>query len=202
MFGYARISTSDQNLARQLSALKEYGVDERDIFTDKKSGKDFNREQYLLLKKMLRHGDTLVIKELDRLGRDMSGIKAEWNFFIENGINIVIIDTHILNTTNKSDLEKKLISDIVLSLLSYLAEKERLKIRQRQKEGISIAKTNGVYKGRKKKKIQGFDKVYKEWKDSEITALKACEILQISSPTFYRRVKEYNNCSIEKLGSI
>lgn len=192
MFGYARISTSDQNLSRQLFALKEFGIDERDIFADKKSGKDFKREQYLLLKKMLRSGDTLVIKELDRLGRDMAGIKTEWNYFLENGINIIILDMPILNTSKKSDLEKRLISDIVLSLLSYLAEKERLKIKQRQKEGISIAKAKGTYKGRKKMKITDFDKVYTEWKEGKITALKACKILNISSPTFYRRINELN----------
>lgn len=191
IFGYARVSSIDQNLARQIESLNEFGIDERDIFIDKQSGKDFNRGQYLLLKKMLRNGDTIVIKELDRLGRDMAGIKSEWNYFLENGININILDMPILNTSNKSDLEKRLISDIVLSLLSYLAEKERLKIRQRQMEGISIAKANGVYKGRKRKAIENFNSIYDTWKKGEITALKACEELNISSPTFYRRVKEY-----------
>lgn len=191
IFGYARVSSTDQNLVRQIESLKEFGIDERDIFIDKQSGKDFNREQYLLLKKMLRNGDTIVIKELDRLGRDMAGIKSEWNYFLENGININILDMPILNTSNKSDLEKRLISDIVLSLLSYLAEKERLKIRQRQMEGISIAKANGVYKGRKRKVIENFNSIYDTWKKGEITALKACEELNISSPTFYRRVKEH-----------
>ena len=191
IFGYARVSSTDQNLARQIESLNAFGIDERDIFIDKQSGKDFNREQYLLLKKMLRNGDTIVIKELDRLGRDMAGIKSEWNYFLENGININILDMPILNTSNKSDLEKRLISDIVLSLLSYLAEKERLKIRQRQMEGISIAKANGVYKGRKRKVIENFNNIYDTWKKGEITALKACEELNISSPTFYRRVKEY-----------
>lgn len=190
IFGYARVSTKEQNLTRQIDALKEYGIDERDIFFDKESGKDFNREQYILLKKMLRLGDTIVVKELDRLGRDMAGIKSEWNYFLENGINIIILDMPILNTTNKTDLEKKLISDIVLSLLSYLAEKERLKIRERQKEGIAIAKADGKYKGRKKKNIEGFTEIYDEWKNGKITALKACEKLEISSPTFYRRIKE------------
>lgn len=139
---------------------------------------------------MLRQGDTIVIKELDRLGRDMAGIKSEWNYFLENGINIIILDMPILNTTNKTDLEKKLISDIVLSLLSYLAEKERMKIRERQKEGIAIAKADGKYKGRKKKTIDGFTEIYNEWKNGKITALKACKKLGISSPTFYRRIKE------------
>lgn len=190
-FGYARISSPSQNLIRQIESLKEFEIDERDIFSDKQSGKDFNREQYLLLKKILRNGDTLVIKELDRLGRNMDGIKNEWNYFLKNNINIIILDMPILNTSNKSNLEKKLISDIVLSLLSYLAEKERLKIRQRQVEGIAIAKANGVYKGRKRKPICEFEKIYNEWKQGKITALKACKELSISSPTFYRRVKEF-----------
>lgn len=189
-FGYARISSVDQNISRQMEALTEYGIEERDIFVDKLSGKDFNRENYILLKKILRPGDTLVIKELDRLGRDMSGIKREWDYFIKEGINVVILDMPILNTTNKTDLEKRLISDIVLSLLSYLAEKERLKIRQRQREGIEIAKSRGVYKGRKRKELEQFNLVYKRWKEGEITALGACKELNISSPTFYRRIKE------------
>ncbi len=139
---------------------------------------------------MLRQGDTIVIKELDRLGRDMVGIKTEWNYFLENGIHIIILDMSILNTTNKSDLEKRLISDIVLSLLSYLAEKERIKIRERQQEGIAIAKADGKYKGRKKKSLEGFTDIYNEWRNGNISALKACERLGISSPTFYRRINE------------
>ena len=196
IFGYARISSADQNLARQIEAFKEFKIDERDIFLDKQSGKDFDREQYLLLKKILRRGDTLVIKELDRLGRDMDGIKAEWNYFSENGININILDMPILNTTDKSDLEKRLIMEIVLSLLSYLAEKERLKIRQRQMEGIAIAKSNGIYKGRKRKEISDFNSVFEKWKKGEITAVQACKELSISSPTFYRRVKEIQSAKI------
>ena len=196
IFGYARISSADQNLARQIEAFKEFKIDERDIFLDKQSGKDFDREQYLLLKKILRRGDTLVIKELDRLGRDMDGIKAEWNYFSENGININILDMPILNTTDKSDLEKRLIMEIVLSLLSYLAEKERLKILQRQMEGIAIAKSNGIYKGRKRKELVDFNSIYSQWRDGEITAVQACKELGISSPTFYRRVKEIQSVKI------
>ena len=196
IFGYARISSADQNLARQIEAFKEFKIDERDIFLDKQSGKDFDREQYLLLKKILRRGDTLVIKELDRLGRDMDGIKAEWNYFSENGININILDMPILNTTDKSDLEKRLIMEIVLSLLSYLAEKERLKILQRQMEGIAIAKSNGIYKGRKRKELVDFNSIYSRWRDGEITAVQACKELSISSPTFYRRVKEIQSAKI------
>jgi DNA invertase Pin-like site-specific DNA recombinase len=189
-FGYARISDKSQNIERQIKALIEYGIDERDIFVDKESGKDFDREQYILLKKILRKGDTLVIKELDRLGRNMDGIKQEWNWFLKNGINIIILDMPLLNTENKTDLEKKLIADIVLSLLSYLSERERLKIRQRQAEGILIRKAKGLYKGRKRKDLSDFNSLYFKWKEGSISALEACRQLNISSPTFYRRVKE------------
>lgn len=192
MFGYIRVSTAEQNIERQMEALLTHGIVERDIFIDKQSGKDFNRDNYILLKRILRKGDTLVIKELDRLGRNMDGIKQEWNWFLDNGINIIILDMPILNTENKTDLEKRLISDIVLSLLSYLAEKERLKIRQRQAEGIAIGKSKGVYKGRKRRDLSDFHSLYLKWKEGSLSALEACRQLDISSPTFYRRVKELN----------
>ena len=153
IYGYARVSTKEQNLDRQLEALKGYGVDERDIITDKASGKNFNREGYTTLKNsLLRKDDTLVIKELDRLGRDMEQIKQEWQELQANEVNIIVLDTPILNTEGKTDLEKKLISNIVFELLSYMAEKERAKIRQRQREGIQALrdKNNGKAKGRPK----------------------------------------------------
>lgn len=199
IFGYVRVSTKEQNIDRQIQAIKKYVQDERDIFIDKQSGKDFNRENYQLLKKILRAGDTLVIKELDRLGRNMKELKQEWNYFLSSNINIKVLDMPILDTDNKTDLEKRLIADIVLSLLSYLAEKERLKIRQRQSEGIAIAKQKGVYKGRKPKELKDFTQIYTRWQNREITALKACKLLNISSPTFYRKVKEYTKNVNENL---
>ncbi|MDZ5149285.1 recombinase family protein, partial [Clostridium perfringens] len=144
LYGYARVSTREQNLDRQIEELKKYGIQERDIITDKQSGKDFNRNGYQTLKEsLLRKGDTLVIKELDRLGRDMEQIKQEWRALEEAGINLIVLDNPILNTEGKTDLEKKLISNIVFELLSYMAEKERQKIRQRQAEGIKIAQEQG-----------------------------------------------------------
>jgi DNA invertase Pin-like site-specific DNA recombinase len=191
IFGYGRVSDKSQNEARQLEALLEYGINERDIYIDKMSGKDFNRENYILLKeKLLRKNDVLVIKELDRLGRNYDMIKEEWDYFIKNEISVVILDMSILNTKDKTDLEKRLISDIVLSLLSYLAEKERQKIRQRQAEGIAIAKREGRYKGGKKKDIPNFDVILRQWQEGSISALKACRELNISPPTFYRRLKD------------
>jgi len=197
IYGYIRVSTKEQNLDRQRKALLEYEIDERDIIEDKVSGKDFNRNGYLILKNsLLRAGDTLVIKELDRLGRNMDMIKTEWHEIQSNGIDIVVLDTPILNTKNKSDIEKKLIANIVFELLTYMAEKERDKIRTRQAEGIAIAKSKGLYKGRKKIINNDFKTVYNEWKEKKITAVKAMEMLGVKKNTFYRRVNEYENRTI------
>ena len=151
IYGYARVSTKEQNLDRQIAELMKHVADERDIITDKASGKDFNRVGYMSLRDtLLRVGDTLVIKELDRLGRDMSMIKEEWNTLLKMGVDIIIIDTPMLNTKGKDTLEKTLISNIVFELLSYMAQKERDKIKSRQAEGIAIlkAKNNGKGIGR------------------------------------------------------
>lgn len=199
IYSYARVSTKEQNLDRQLEAINNYckenhiELEERDIISDKQSGKDFNREGYLTLKNnLLRDGDTLIIKELDRLGRDMTMIKEEWQELQKKGVSIIVIDTPILNTVGKTDLEKTLISNIVFELLSYMAEKERVKIRQRQAEGIAIAKEKGKYKGRKKIEVDDvFQNVYNKWKSEEITATKAMELTGLKRNTFYRRVSEY-----------
>lgn len=194
IFGYIRVSSKEQNTDRQKQALLEYGVDERDIIEDKVSGKDFNRNGYLTLKNsLLRDGDTLVIKELDRLGRNMDMIKNEWQEIQSKGIDIVVLDTPILNTKNKSDLEKKLIANIVFELLTYMAEKERIKIKTRQAEGIAIAKSKGLYKGRKKIVNENFRNVYDDWKKGKLTAVKAIEMLDMKKSRFYRRVKEYES---------
>jgi len=125
VYGYARVSTKEQNLDRQLLELEKYVINERDIITDKASGKDFNRVGYMSLRDtLLRAGDTLVVKELDRLGRDMNMIKEEWNTLLKKGVDIIVIDTPILNTVGKDSLEKNLISNIVFELLSYMAQKE------------------------------------------------------------------------------
>lgn len=194
IFGYIRVSSKEQNTDRQKQALLEYGVDERDIIEDKVSGKDFNRNGYLTLKNsLLRCGDTLVIKELDRLGRNMDMIKSEWQEIQSIGIDIVVLDTPILNTKNKSDLEKKLIANIVFELLTYMAEKERIKIKTRQAEGIAIARSKGLYKGRKKIVNENFENVYDDWQNGKITAVKAIAMLDMKKSTFYRRVKEYES---------
>ncbi|HFL2493153.1 TPA: recombinase family protein [Clostridioides difficile] len=194
-YGYARVSTREQNLDRQVEALIKHGIDSRDIIQEKASGKDFNRPLYKNLKEnMLRDGDTLVIKELDRLGRNMQMIKLEWQELTNMGIDIVVLDTPILNTKNKNDLEKNLISDIVFNLLSYLSEKERLKIKQRQSEGIQALKdkNNGHGVGRPKIDYpKNWSEIYKSWKSGEITAKVAMQELRLKKSTFYSLVKKF-----------
>lgn len=197
VYGYARVSTKEQNLDRQIEELTKYVANERDIITDKASGKNFNRVGYMSLRDtLLRSGDTLVIKELDRLGRDMSMIKEEWNTLLKMGVEIIIIDTPMLNTKGKDSLEKTLISNIVFELLSYMAQKERDKIKSRQAEGIAAlrARNNGKGKGRPVTIdiSDMFTEVYKQWKAEDgITAVKAMAMLGLSKATFYRKVKEY-----------
>ena len=197
VYGYIRVSTKEQNTDRQLEALKEYGISERDIIIDKQSGKDFNREGYkTLTEQLLREGDTLVIKELDRLGRNMEMIKEEWNKLQKNNINIVVLDNPILNTKGKSDLEKTLISNIVFELLSYMAEKERLKLLKRQREGIEQLKAKNGGKGIGRPSINypsNWEEIYSQWKDKKISGVKAMELLQLKKYTFYNLVKKFEN---------
>ncbi|MBU5228154.1 recombinase family protein [Clostridium senegalense] len=194
-YGYARVSSKEQNLDRQIEALTNYGINERDIITDKQSGKDFNRTGYVTLKnQLLRSGDTLVIKELDRLGRNMDMIKKEWQELQENRINIIVLDTPLLNTEGKSDLEKKLISNIVFELLSYMAEKERIKIKERQAEGIKKAKEKGKHLGRPKAKYPKlWEMYYFQWKSGQITAKECMEQLDLKRTTFYKLAKDYES---------
>lgn len=209
-YAYARVSTKDQSLARQMEAICNYckenniEIDEdREIIKEKISGKDFKRDGYLALKEnLLRDGDTLIIKELDRLGRNMAMIKEEWQDLQRRGIDMVVIDTPILNTVGKTDLEKTLISNIVFELLSYMAEKERMKIKQRQAEGIAAMETgpNGKKVSSKTKKFIGRPEVqypvnweegYTKWKNREITAVKAMELMGLKKNSFYNLVKRY-----------
>lgn len=212
IYGYARVSTKEQNLERQMEAIHNYckenniELDERDLISEKQSGKDFNREGYLTLKNsLLRYGDTLIIKELDRLGRDMTMIKEEWQELQRKGVSIIVIDTPILNTVGKTDLEKNLISNIVFELLSYMAEKERMKIKQRQAEGIALMKVDENGKRISLRPGKGaigrpsltyptnWNEVYEQWKGGEITATKAMELTELKKTSFYKLVKEYES---------
>ena len=196
-FFYARVSSKDQSLDRQVIQAKELGIEDDFIFLERASGKDFKRPEYQLLKRMLRENDILYIKSLDRLGRNKQMILEEWNEIIKmKKTNIVILDMPLLDTTKYKNMNgiESLISSIILELLSYMAEDERIRIRERQKEGIKIALGNGVKFGRKKISAgENFEDIYKEWKDGKITARKAMKILNLKNNTFYRRVKEYEN---------
>lgn len=192
-FGYVRVSSKDQNIERQLLELKRISIDERDIYIDKQSGKDFDRGEYLRLKSNLRSGDTLVVKSLDRFGRNYKMIKQEWeDITINIKAHINIIDMPILNTNQTNDKIGLVITDIVLSLLSYVAEQERDFINQRQKEGINIAHQNGVKFGRPRIAIpDNFDIYYKRWKANEMKAVDVMKELGLKSNTFYSIVKYF-----------
>ena len=192
IFGYVRVSSKEQNEDRQLIAFKDFGIDERDIYIDKQSGKDFNREQYNILKHILRENDVLVIKSIDRLGRNYNMIIDEWKDITKNiKADIVVLDMPLLDTRNNKDLLGTFIIDLILQILSYVAEQERTFIRQRQKEGIAAAKNNNVKFGRPKiEKPQNFDIVVNKWKNKEIKTKEAIEILGLKPNTFYNLVKE------------
>ncbi|MGV8983837.1 recombinase family protein [Clostridium sp.] len=196
LYGYARISSISQNISRQIKALMEYGILERDIRIDIKSGKNLDREEYQKLKVDIRTGDMVVFCELDRLGRNMSDIKNEYYWFAERHIDVTILDMPILNTEHINindsgeDVDVKGVAGIVLALMAYLAEKERVKLKNRQEAGIKIAKGLGKYKGGKRKEIPQFDELYSEWKSGNISATKAFKTMGVSAQTFYRRVKE------------
>lgn len=188
VWGYARVSSTEQNLERQIISLTEYGINEREIITDKASGKDFERTGYKLLKdRLLRAGDTLVVKELDRIGRNAELIKSEWHNLQSMGVDIVVLDSPILNTANKSDLEKTLISTIVFELLTYMAEKERIKIKARQAEGIAAARAAGKALGRPTIPIpKNFEDVFSQVKAHKITATAAMDLLGLKRNTYYK----------------
>jgi DNA invertase Pin-like site-specific DNA recombinase len=192
VYGYARVSSTEQHLDRQIEALSAYGVEDRHIITDKQSGKNFDRPGYQTLKEqLLRSGDVLVIKELDRLGRNYEQIKAEWSDLRKMGVDIVVLDMPVLSTADKSDLDKSLIASIVFELLAYLSEKERVKIKTRQAEGIAIAKQKGVKLGRPKAELpQGFAEEVRKWKEGKQTATETMQALNLKRTTFYKLVKE------------
>ena len=196
MFFYGRVSSKEQNEERQLHQARELGIDERDIYIDKKSGKDFDREQYQLLKRQLRSSDILFISSIDRLGRNYDLILSEYRSIVDMGCDIVVLDMPLLDTRNtEGGLTKKFISDLFLQVMSYVAEQERLNIRARQRQGIDIAKANGKFKGRKRIDRENFAEVYSTWKTGEITARQAMNILNLKPNTFYRRVKAFETAS-------
>ncbi|MGG4145716.1 recombinase family protein [Paenibacillus algorifonticola] len=195
---YGRVSTKEQNPERQLLKFRELGVDERYIFLDKISGKDFERPGYQAMRLMLREGDLIYMDALDRLGRDYDGIINEWKFITrEQNADIICLDNEALFDSRKfktmGDLGK-LLEDQFLSMLAYVAEQERKKNQQRQAEGIEIARATGVKFGRPRQEIDNtFLCAYKEWKAGRLTAVAAMGLSGLSKPTFYRRVREFES---------
>lgn len=194
-YGYVRTSSKDQNEARQIKALMEYGVEERFIFVDKQSGKDFNRSQYLVLKNALREGDQLIVKSIDRFGRNYSMIIDEWRDITLNiKADIKVLDIPLLDTTQHKDLLGNFIAELTLQVLSFVSEQERAFIKQRQSEGIALARAKGIKFGRKKvEKPTNWDEVMKKWRSNKITAVQAMMELNLTKTTFYKLVKEENN---------
>lgn len=194
-FGYVRVSSDDQNEARQVEKMRELGIDERHIFIDKKSGKDFEREQYRAMMAMLREGDLVCIASLDRLGRNYREMGQEWETITKvKKADILVLDmADILDTRKKTDLTGTLISDMVVRLLSYVAEKERESIRARQAEGIAIAKAQGKYQGRKAITVdkEQFEKLYAEVVSGERTNRYVMQKMDLKPNTYYRLVNEY-----------
>lgn len=192
-FGYIRVSSKDQNEGRQLEAMQEKGINERDIFIDKQSGKDFKRDQYQLLKRIIRKGDVLYIHSLDRFGRNKEEILQEWNDITKNiQADIIVMDMPLLDTTQYKDSLGTFIADLVLQILSWMAQEERDRIRKRQREGIDIALKNGVDFGRPKAELtEEFRNVYFRWKSGEITAVKAMDETGLKKTTFYKLVKKF-----------
>ncbi len=202
VFGYGRVSSQDQNEERQIDALLKAGVDERDIFIDKKSGKDFDREQYKAMVSRLREGDLVIILSLDRLGRNYTEIQKEWQYITQEiKADIKILDMPLLDTSTSTDnLDRRFIADLVLQILSYTAEKERENIRKRQREGIALMKEvdgqkislrTGRPTGRPRAvKPDNWNEVYARWVNKDITAVKAMEELDLKPNTFYKFVKE------------
>ena len=194
VFGYIRVSTKEQNETRQIIALKEQGVE--NTFIDWQSGKDFNRPAYHNMIKKLKEGDLIVIKSIDRLGRNYEDIIAQWKFLTkEKKVDIRVLDMPLLDTSKSKYLLGTLISDLVLQLLSFVAQNERENIRQRQAEGIAAAKARGMKFGRPEKKLpQNFLYMVQKWQNKELSAFEVSAELGISTATFYRKVKKMEQC--------
>lgn len=194
VYGYARVSTREQNLDRQIAALREYVADERDIITDKESGKDFDRTGYQYLReRLIRPGDTLIVKSLDRLGRNKEQVMEELRHYREDGVRVKILDlpTTMIDLPDGQDWIVEMVNNILIEVLASIAEQERLTIRQRQAEGIAEAKKQGRPLGRRKTDLPDeWEEVTGLWKSGSITAVQAMDRLGLKKSTFYRMVRE------------
>lgn len=192
VYGYARVSSTDQNEDRQLLILQNLGVDKKNIYVDKQSGKDFERPQYKKMIKKIKADDLLYVLSIDRLGRNYEEIQNQWRLLTkEIGIDICVIDMPLLDTRSGKDLIGTFIADLVLQILSFVAQSERENIRKRQAEGIIAAKKKGVRFGRPRKALPAdFNDIVKKWKEDEMSLPEALKKCNVSEATFYRRVKE------------
>lgn len=192
VYGYVRVSSLEQNEDRQMIALKGAGVSDHSIFMDKQSGKDFHRENYEKMVCSLQKGDLLYVISIDRLGRNYAEIQNQWRILTkEIGIDICVLDMPLLDTRNGKDLMGTFIADLVLQILSFVAENERENIRKRQEEGIAAAKERGVRFGRPEAVVpEDFEKIVRAWERGQIRLQQALERCQISKSTFYRRLRE------------
>ena len=193
IYGYIRVSSTDQNEDRQLIALHEVGVTDKNIYMDKLSGKDFNRPQYKKLVKKMRSGDLLFILSVDRLGRNYEEIQNQWRILTKDiGIDICVIDMPLLDTRTCKDLMGTFIADLVLQILSFVAQSERENIKKRQEQGIAAAKAKGVHMGRPVKNVpDNFGLLVKQWEKKQIPLEQVLKEYGMSEATFYRRLREY-----------
>lgn len=193
VYGYVRVSAKDQNEDRQIIAMREVGVSEKNIYMDKQSGKDFKRKQYKRLVRKVKKDDLLYIKSIDRLGRNYEEIIEQWRHLTkEKRIDIIVLDMPLLDTRRGKDLMGTFLSDIVLQVLSFVAENERSNIRQRQAEGIAAAKARGVKFGRPPKPLpENFHTVYQRWKNGKITGTRAAEECNMPITTFRYKADIY-----------
>lgn len=191
-YGYVRVSSAEQNEDRQIRALAKQNIIQKNIYIDKQSGKDFNRPQYKKLVRKLKKGDILYILSIDRLGRNYEEIQNQWRILTkEMGIDIVVIDMPLLDTRSGKDLMGTFIADLVLQILSFVAQNERENIRLRQAQGIAAARLRGVKFGRPKKALpDNFDEIVLNWRDKKISLPEVLIICGISEATFYRRISE------------
>ena len=198
VYGYVRVSSVDQNEDRQMIAMKEAGVPEDNVYLDKKSGKDFERPKYKKMVRRLREGDLLYIQSIDRLGRNYEIIQEQWRFLTkEKKIEIVVIDMPLLDTRRGKDLVGTFLSDIVLQVLSFVAENERRNIRQRQAQGIAAAKARGVRFGRPVKILPAnFTDLVERWEKKQMPLKDITTSCEISEATFYRRLRELREARI------
>ena len=204
LYGYVRVSSRDQNEERQLRALYETGMRQKNIFVDKQSGSDFERPQYQRLLKKIKPDDVLYIKSIDRLGRNYQEILEQWRFLVrEKCADIVVMDMPLLDTRRGKDLMGTFLSDIVLQILSFVAENERMNIRQRQAEGIAAAKAKGVRFGRPLLPLpENFYEMHASWRERKITLKEAAQACGMPVGTFYGKARKYEEEQVQKANRV